>query len=53
MAKTFEFESNRYDFLVKAIDNCVDLQNYYQAVNTLRYSSDRNKLMKAVANNAR
>ena len=53
MAKTFEFESNRYDFLADAIDNCVDLQNYYLAVNTLKYSSDRNKLMRAVAIEAR
>ena len=45
MAKTFIYDSNRYDFLLDAFDNCVDQQNYYIAINTLNFESNRDKLM--------
>ena len=49
MAKTFTFDSNRYEFLLYAFGNCADPQNYYIAVNTLEYSSSRNNLMNAIS----
>lgn len=51
MAKTFDFDNNRFDFLLFAFNNCVDPQNYYIAVNTLDYSSNRNELMRKIAKN--
>ena len=53
MAKTFDFDSNRYDFLVYASRNCVDIQNYGIASNTLDFDSNRRKLMEKVARRAR
>ena len=48
MAKLFTFDSNRYDFLVNAYDNCVDPQNYVIAANTLEFSSSRSDLMRKI-----
>lgn len=45
IAKTFEFESNRYDYLLFASANCTDLQNYAIAANSLEFASSRRKLM--------
>lgn len=45
MAKTFDFDSNRSEFLLYAYDNCVDPQNYSVAVNTLEFRSHRNEVM--------
>lgn len=49
MAKTFSFDSKRYDFLVYAYNFCADPQNYVVAVNTLEFSSNRNDLMKKIS----
>jgi hypothetical protein len=49
MAKTFSFDSNRYDFLLFAYDSCVDPQNYAVAVNTLEFSTNRSDLMKKIS----
>ena len=53
MAKTFDYDSNRYDFLVFASRNCIDPQNYGIAANTLDFDSNRRKLMDKVARRAR
>ncbi len=45
MARTFSFDNNRLEFLLKAYRNCIDRYNYTVAVNTLDFSSNRNKLM--------
>ena len=49
MAKTFTFDSNRYEFLLYAFDSCVDEQNYVVAANTLEFSTNRNDLMRKIA----
>ena len=49
MAKTFSFDSNRYDFLLFAYDSCADPQNYAIAVNTLEFSTNRSDLMKKIS----
>lgn len=49
MAKTFTFDSNRYDFLLYAYDDCVDPQNYAIAVKTLEFSTNRNDLMRKIS----
>ena len=46
MAKTFTYESRRYDFLVYAYDFCADPQNYVLAAETLKFSTDRSNLMR-------
>lgn len=48
MAKTITFDDSRLEFLTYAIDYCVDPQNYFQAVETLTYSSNRNKLLEVM-----
>ncbi len=48
MAKTFSFDSNRYDFLLTAYRSCVDPQNYVVAANTLEFSTNRNDLMRKI-----
>ena len=49
MAKTFSFESNKSNFLEYAYMFCADPQNYVMAVETLKYSSDRNELMRFIS----
>ena len=49
MAKTFKFESDRRNFLEYAYMFCADPQNYTLAVNTLKFSSDRNDLMRFIS----
>ena len=49
MARSFDFDSNRYKFLVYAYDNCTDPQNYVVAANTLEFSTNRNDLMRKIA----
>lgn len=49
MAKTFDFDSGRMDFLLKAYRNCIDRYNYTVAVNTLDFGSNRTKLMNEIA----
>lgn len=48
MAKTFTFDSNRYEFLLFAYRSCADPQNYVIAANTLEFSSNRNDLMRKI-----
>ena len=48
MAKTFDFESNKTDFLSFAVRSCIDPQNYAVAINTLTFSSDRRKIEQLV-----
>lgn len=48
MAKLFDYDSNRKEFLLYAYDNCVDPQNYLTAANTLDYSSNRTELMRKI-----
>ena len=48
MAKTFDFDSNRYEFLLYAYRSSVDPQNYVIAANTLEFSSNRNDLMRKI-----
>ena len=48
MAKTFTFDSNRYEFLLFAYRSCADPQNYVIAANTLEFSSNRNNLMRKI-----
>ena len=48
MARTITFEESRLDFLLYAFDYCADQQNYYQVVETLTFSSNRNKLLEAI-----
>ena len=49
MSKTFQFDSNRYDFLLYAYRNCVDPQNYVIAANTLQFNSNRSELMRKIS----
>ena len=49
MAKTFQFDSNRYDFLLYAYRNCADPQNYVIAANTLEFNNNRSELMRKIA----
>lgn len=49
MAKTFSFESNKSNFLEYAYRFCADPQNYVIAVETLKYSSDRNNLLRFIS----
>ena len=49
MAKTFSFESNKQNFLEYAYMFCADPQNYTIAVQTLKFSSDRNELMRFIS----
>lgn len=48
MAKTFDFDSNRYEFLLYAYRSSVDPQNYMIAANTLEFNSNRNDLMRKI-----
>ena len=48
MAKTFTFDSNRYEFLLYAYRSSVDPQNYVIAANTLEFSTNRNDLMRKI-----
>lgn len=48
MAKTFKFDSNRYNFLLDAYRSCSDPQNYAIAANTLEFNSNRNDLMRKI-----
>lgn len=48
MAKTFDFDNNRYDFLLLASRNCSDLQNYPIAANTLDFDNNKRRLMDAI-----
>ena len=48
MAKLFDYDSNRKEFLLYAYDNCIDPQNYLTAANTLDYSSNRTELMRKI-----
>ena len=45
MAKTFDFDTNRYDFLLLASHNCSDLHNYVIAANTLDFDTNKRRLM--------
>lgn len=49
MAKTYDFDSNRYKFLLNAYDRCIDPQNYLVAANTLEFSSNRNDLIRKIS----
>ena len=49
MSKTFQFDSNRYDFLLYAYRNCVDPQNYVIAANTLQFNNNRSELMRKIS----
>ncbi|MBP5647262.1 MAG: DUF4476 domain-containing protein [Bacteroidaceae bacterium] len=49
MAKTFDFDNNRMDFLLGAYRFCIDRYNYTVAVNTLDFSSNRTRLMNEIA----
>jgi len=49
MARTFQFDSNRSEFLQFAYRNCSDPQNYVIAANTLEFSSSRNELMRKIS----
>ncbi len=49
MAKQFEYDSYRKEFLLYAYDNCIDPQNYLTAANTLDYSSNRTELMRKIS----
>ena len=49
MAKTFNYESNKQRFLEYAYQFCADPLNYLVAVETLKYSSDRNELMRFIS----
>jgi hypothetical protein len=48
MAKTFQFDSNRQEFLKYAYRSCSDPQNYVVAVNTLQFSSSRDNVMRDI-----
>ena len=48
MAKTITFEDTRLEFLIYAFDYCVDQQNYSQTVETLTFSSSRDKLLEII-----
>ena len=49
MAKTFSFDSKRYDFLLYAYEFCSDPQNYVVAANTLEYRSNKENLIKKIS----
>lgn len=49
MAKTFTFDSNRYEFLLYAYRNCADPQNYTVAAGTLEFSTNRSDLMRKIS----
>lgn len=53
MAKTFDFDNNRYDFLLYASQSCIDMHNYTVAVNTLDFDDNRRRLMDKVVRRAR
>lgn len=49
IAETFTFDSNRYEFLREAYRYTMDNWNYYVAVRTLTFSSNRTKLYNYMA----
>lgn len=49
MARTFDFDNGRMDFLLRAYRYCIDRHNYTVAVNTMDFSSNRTKLMNEIA----
>lgn len=44
IANTFTFDDNKLSFLKTAYDNCTDQSNYYQLLETLTFSSDKEAL---------
>ena len=49
MARTFQFDSNRSEFLLFAYRSCSDPHNYVIAANTLQFESSRNELMRKIS----
>ena len=51
VSESFDYDSNRIKFLKKAYLNCVDRHNFYLVLNTVEYSSSREKIISFVIEN--
>lgn len=50
LAESFTFENNKLAFLKYAYTYCIDRQNYYECVDVLSFSSDKENLMRFINN---
>jgi hypothetical protein len=50
ITNTFTFEDNKLNFLKTAYNNCTDKSNYYQLMESLTFSSDKDELEKFLSN---
>ncbi|MCB9225080.1 MAG: DUF4476 domain-containing protein [Crocinitomicaceae bacterium] len=48
VAKSFTFSENQLSFLKTAYDNCTDKSNYYQLMDVLTFSTDKEELEKFI-----
>jgi hypothetical protein len=50
LAESFSFDSNKLTFLKYAYTYCIDQQNYYECVDVLSFSSDKENLLRYINN---
>lgn len=50
LAESFSFDSNKLSFLKYAYTYCIDQQNYYECVDVLTFSSDKENLLRYINN---
>ncbi len=50
MASTFDFDSGKVAFLCYVYAYCASKEDYYRTVNTLTYSSDKEKVLSVMKN---
>ena len=50
LAESFSFDSNKLTFLKYAYTYCIDQQNYYECVDVLTFSSDKENLLRYINN---
>lgn len=50
LAESFSFDNNKLSFLKYAYDYCIDRQNYYECVDVLSFSSDKEALLRYINN---
>lgn len=50
LAESFSFDKNKLSFLKYAYNHCIDRQNYYECVDVLIFSSDKEALLRYINN---
>lgn len=50
LAEIFTFNNGKVDFLKYAYAYCVDPQNYYECLDVLTFSSDKEEVLKFIQN---